>query len=62
MGGSSYDKFDLRTMQNYSWSFGGDASMICLRDQSSRDAQLKMSGVAERGDWYHLYINGMYWG
>jgi len=61
-GARSFDKFDLRTMQNYSWSFGGDSSMICLRDQMARDQQMAMSGNATRGDWYHLYINGMYWG
>jgi hypothetical protein len=49
-------------LQNYSWAFQGDGNMMCLRDQSSRDAQLKMNGLAARGDWYHLYINGMYWG
>jgi len=61
-GADSFDKFDLRTMQNYSWAYQGDSSMICLRDVSSRDAQLAMSGTGTRGNFYHLYINGMYWG
>jgi hypothetical protein len=61
-GAKSFDKFDLRTMQNYSWSFGGDGSMMCLRDVSSRDAQLAMNGLGTRGAFYHLYINGVYWG
>jgi hypothetical protein len=61
-GAQSFDKFDIRTMQNYSWAFQGDASMICVRDVTSRDAQLKMNGVGTRGDFFHLYINGMYWG
>jgi hypothetical protein len=61
-GASSFDKFDLRTMQNYSWSFGGDPAMMCLRDVSSRDAQLAMNGLGTRGNFYHLYINGIYWG
>lgn len=56
------DAFDLRTFQNYSWSFQGDASGIFMRDLFSRDAQLAMGHQAERGDYYHLYINGLYWG
>lgn len=61
-GATSFDKFDLRTMQNYSWSYGGDSRMICLRDQLGRDQQLAMTGNATRGHFYHLYINGQYWG
>jgi len=63
-GADSFDKFDLRTMQNYSWSFQGDADgrMMCLRDVSSRDTQLAMGRYGTRGDFYHLYINGVYWG
>ncbi len=61
-GADSFDKFDLRTFQNYSWSFQGDANGVFLRDQFSRDTQLAMGHQAERGDFYHLYINGQYWG
>lgn len=61
-GVDSFDKFDLRTMQNYSWSFQGDGNMNCLRDVSSRDAQLAMGRYGTRGNFYHLYINGVYWG
>ncbi|HKX63221.1 MAG TPA: lamin tail domain-containing protein, partial [Verrucomicrobiae bacterium] len=61
-GASSFDKFDLRTFQNYSWAFQGDARMMCVRDVSSRDAQLTMNGLSTRGNFCHLYINGVYWG
>jgi hypothetical protein len=61
-GADSFDAFDLRTFQNYSWSFQGDSRGIFLRDQFSRDTQLDMGHLAERGDFYHLYINGQYWG
>src|SRR5688572_1792089 len=61
-GASEFDKIDLRTFQNYSWSFQGDSQGIFMRDQFSRDAQLEMGHQAERGNYYHLYINGMYWG
>jgi hypothetical protein len=61
-GTDSFDKIDLRTFQNYSWSFQGDSRGIFIRDQFNRDAQLSMGHHAERGDFYHLYINGHYWG
>ena len=57
-----FDCFDLRTAQNYSWSFEGDARCTFLRDQFSRDTQLDMGHNSERGDFCHLYINGQYWG
>lgn len=58
----TFDNFDLRCSQNYSWSLGGDANGVFLRDQFSRDTQLAMGHPAARGDFYHLYINGQYWG
>jgi hypothetical protein len=61
-GASEFDGFDIRTFQNYSWSFGGDPSGIFMRDQLARDVQLAMGQQGERGDYYHLYINGQYWG
>jgi hypothetical protein len=61
-GTDTFDAIDLRTFQNYSWSFGGDSRGIFIRDQFSRETQLDMGHQGERGDYYHLYINGMYWG
>ena len=57
-----FDGFDLRTFQNYSWSFQGDGRGTFMRDQFNRDVQLAMGQPGERGDYYHLYINGHYWG
>lgn len=61
-GVAEFDNIDLRTFQNYSWSFQGDANGTFMRDQVNRDAQLAMGHQGERGDYYHLYINGQYWG
>ncbi|MGA1394219.1 MAG: FN3 associated domain-containing protein, partial [Phycisphaerales bacterium] len=61
-GADEFDAIDLRTFQNYSWSFQGDSRGVFIRDQFSRDTQLAMGRQGERGDFYHLYINGMYWG
>jgi hypothetical protein len=61
-GADHFDGFDLRTFNNFSWSFGGDANALFMRDVFSRDVQLAMGQPGERGDYYHLYINGQYWG
>ncbi|MSU19810.1 MAG: hypothetical protein EXS30_00255 [Pedosphaera sp.] len=61
-GTDAFDAIDLRTFQNYSWSFQGDPQGVFIRDQFSRDTQLAMGQQGERGDYYHLYINGVYWG
>ena len=57
-----FDKIDLRTTQNYSWAFQGDGRNAFLRDIFSRDMQLAMGQNSTRGEFYHMYINGQYWG
>ena len=57
-----FDKMDLRTAQNYSWSFKGDDSNTFMRDVFSRDLQRQMGQPYTRSRFYHLYINGQYWG
>lgn len=62
-----FDKLDLRFDQNDSWSFIGDCcgsadNAVYLRDLFARDTQLAMGQPATRGDFFHLYINGQYWG
>lgn len=63
-GVDSYDTFDLRTAQNYSWSFKGSEGRenTFLRDVFSRDAQLAMGQPSTRSVYYHLYLDGVYWG
>jgi hypothetical protein len=61
-GAREFDNFDLRTFQNYSWSFEGDPKGIFIRDQFNRDLQLEMGQPAARGEFYHLFLNGQYWG
>lgn len=56
-----FDKIDLRTAQNYAWS-SGDARNTFLRDVFSRDTQRDMGRPYTRSRYYHLYLNGMYWG
>jgi hypothetical protein len=61
-GVSSYDKIDLRTAQNYSWSFGGDSQNTFIREESTRELQGAMGQPYSKGRYYHLYLNGQYWG
>lgn len=61
-GAPEFDKVDLRTAQNYSWSKDGDSHNTFLRDIFSRDMQRAMGQPYTRGRYYHLYLNGMYWG
>ncbi len=61
-GHDEFDKIDLRTSQNYSWSFAGSSRNTILRDIFSRDLQGAMLQPYTKGRFYHLYLNGMYWG
>jgi hypothetical protein len=61
-GAQEFDKIDFRTAQNYSWSFGGDTRNTFLREESARQAQLDMGQPGSRVRYFHLYLNGQYWG
>lgn len=60
-GAPDYDKIDLRTSQNYAWA-QGDSRNTMLREVFSRDMQRDMGQPYTRSRYYHLYLNGMYWG
>lgn len=62
---TEFDCVDLRTSQNYSWAYdgGGDAHQYTeIREVFSRDTQRDMKQPYTRSRYYHLYINGTYWG
>ncbi|MEZ5305121.1 MAG: chitobiase/beta-hexosaminidase C-terminal domain-containing protein [Verrucomicrobiales bacterium] len=61
-GADRFEKMDLRTSQNYSWSFGNDTQNTFLREVWARDSQRAMGQPYTRSRYYHLYINGHYWG
>ncbi|MHC4582469.1 MAG: CotH kinase family protein, partial [Planctomycetota bacterium] len=61
-GVDEFDKIDLRTSQNNSWSFQGSSQNTLIRDVFSRDVQRDMGQPYTRSRYYHLYINGHYWG
>lgn len=61
-GTDEFDKLDLRTSHNFSWSSMGDPLNTMNRDVFSRDTQREMRQPYTRSRYYHLYINGTYWG
>jgi hypothetical protein len=61
-GATEFDRVDLRTAQNYSWAFENSNHNTFLRDVFSRDSQRDMGMPYTRSRYYHLYLNGQYWG
>ncbi|MCF8359680.1 MAG: CotH kinase family protein [Prolixibacteraceae bacterium] len=60
-GVGEFDKIDIRCEQNYAWS-NGYGNNTCVREVFSRDTQRDMGQPYTRSRYYHLYLNGMYWG
>jgi len=61
-GVSKFDNVDLRTAQNYSWSYDNSSKNTMVREVFSRDVQRDMGQPYTRSRYYHLYLNGQYWG
>ena len=61
-GVDQFKKVDLRTAQNYSWSKDGDNRNTFLREILGRDLQRSFGHIYTRSRYYHLYLNGVYWG
>ena len=60
-GTGKFKKVDLRTSQNYAWS-NGQTGDTFVHDVFSRDSQRDMGEHYARSRYYHLFINGQYWG
>ena len=61
-GVKEFDKIDLRCAQNYSWSNGHGEHNTFVREVFARDTQGEMGHPYTRSRYYHLFLNGMYWG
>ncbi len=61
-GTDQYDCVDLRTSQNYSWAFEHDSSNTLCREVWARDSQGRMGSPYTRSRYYHVYLDGQYWG
>jgi hypothetical protein len=60
-GPATFEGFDLRTSQDASWAYLGSADNTFLRDEVSRETQVRVS-YGSRCRYFHLYLNGQYWG
>lgn len=62
-GVSEYDKVDLRCSQNYSWANNSNSGYnTMIREVFTRDSQKDSGQPYTRSRYYHLYLNGLYWG
>lgn len=64
-GDDEFDRIDLTTQQANSWARKSpnlSFQQTMVREPWSRDTQLAMGQPAARSTYYHLYINGQYWG
>ena len=62
-GVDRFDDVDLRTAQNYSYHYNDDPTQnTFVREVFSRDCQAALGQPYTRSRYYHLYINGLYWG
>ena len=59
---TSFERIDLRTAQNYSWSKDGDPDNVFVTDIFSRQNQQALGQPSTHSSWVHLYLNGQYWG
>ena len=60
-GVGEFEKIDLRTEQNYAWSNNGSWETF-VHEVFARDSQRDMGECYNRSRYYHLFINGVYWG
>ncbi len=64
-GAEEFENIDLRTAQNYAWSLDSSNSgekNTFVREEFCRDLQRETGRPYTRTRYYHLYINGQYWG
>ena len=61
-GTDEFKNIDFRTSLNYSWADGQSIDNNMLRDVFSRDCQRDLGQPYTRSRYYHLYLNGLYWG
>ena len=66
---TSFNTFVLDGGINYWWHYVGSSGpedqryrAQCVRDQFTSDLMLAMGNPSFHGQFYNLYLNGLYWG
>lgn len=57
-----FDQIDMRCEQNHSWSYGNSTNNALMREEFARKSQGDIGQPYSRSAYFHLYINGIYWG
>ena len=64
-GPSATDRFNtltLRMASNDGWQWKDTTEPLYIRDEFMRRTQLAMGQPSSRGQYVHVYLNGLYWG
>ncbi len=61
-GTDTFQTIDIRSEQNYSWANDSGTENTAVREVFCRDLFAAMSQPASRSRYYHVYLNGQYWG
>jgi hypothetical protein len=61
-GADVFEKMDLRVAQNWNWHLTQPTLYTYTRDVGARDLQGALGEPYTRSRYYHMYINGQYWG
>jgi hypothetical protein len=56
-----FDTFTLRAGSNDAWPYDGSGA-VYVRDMFAMDSARAMGMTASHGRFFHLYLNGQYWG
>ena len=59
---TKFDQIDMRCEQNNSWSSSNSGNNALMREEFARKTQGDMGQPYSRNGYFHLYINGVYWG
>lgn len=57
-----FNQIDMRCEENNSWSKDNSSLNALLREEWSRKTQGDQGQLYSRSSYFHLYINGIYWG
>ena len=52
----------MRSEENYSWGFDGSPQNSLMREEWGRATVFDMGEPGSHNGYFHLYINGLYWG
>ena len=61
-GVDEFVRIDLRTSQSWAWQNGSTRNNLMNREVFYRDTQRDLGQPYTRSRYYHLYLNGQYWG